>query len=193
MKISGIILAGGMSIRMGNNKALLTIGGLPMIERVSKVLSGVCQEIIIAGGNQSDMRYLGYPLVPDIYPGFGPLSGIHAGLVAAHNHYCFVSACDTPFLDERLISKLVSEAQGYDAVILKHQDYFEPLTSLYSKAFIEAAETSIKNGIYKVTNALSLIKWKAVTLNSEELTRYKKSLININTPTDYEEAKKLEK
>lgn len=193
MQISGIILAGGRSYRMGRNKALMDLDGLTLIERVARVLSGVCQEIIIAGGNSAELEQLGYPLVPDIHPGCGPLSGIHAGLMAARNRYSFVSACDTPFLDERLISKIISLADGYDAVILKHGDYFEPLSSLYSKDFIKAAETSVKNGVYKVTAALSLVRWKAVPVDAAGMPDLEKYLFNINTPRDYEEAKKYHK
>ncbi|MCL6612456.1 MAG: molybdenum cofactor guanylyltransferase [Peptococcaceae bacterium] len=191
MKITGIILAGGKSNRMGTNKALLELGGLTLIERVARVLSGTCSEIIIAGGGAKELAHLGYQVVPDIYSGCGPLSGIHAGLTAARNRYSFVAACDIPFLDEKLIYRLVSEAEGYDAVILKHGDYFEPLSSLYSKALIEAAETSIKKGVYKVTAVLSLVKWKPVTVDSASIPDLEKSLFNINTPRDYENAKKL--
>ncbi|MFZ5634473.1 MAG: molybdenum cofactor guanylyltransferase [Bacillota bacterium] len=191
MKVSGIILAGGKSNRMGTNKALLELGGVTLIERVARVMSGVCPEIIIAGGDPDELAHLGYPVVPDIYPGCGPLSGIHAGLVAARNRYSFVSACDTPYLSEKLIRKVVSEAEGYDAVILKEGEYFEPLCSLYGKAFIKAAETSVKNGVYKVTAALSQVNWKSVTVNPSDIPDLKKSLFNINTPRDYEEAKKI--
>lgn len=189
--VSGIILAGGRSCRMGRNKALMDLNGHTLIERVARVLSGVCGEIIIAGGNPAELEHLGYPLVPDIYPGCGPLSGIHAGLVAARNRYSFVSACDTPFLDEKLIRKIISGADSYDAVILKHGDYFEPLSSLYSKAFISAAEASVKNGIYKVTAALSLVRWKPVPVDPADIPELEKSLFNINTPREYEDAKKF--
>lgn len=193
MQISGIILAGGKSNRMGMNKALLELGGLTLIEKVVRVMSGACSEIIISGGNPANLEHLGYPVVPDTYPERGPLSGIHAGLVAARNRYSFVSACDTPFLDERLIRKIVSEACGYEAVILKHGEYYEPLSSLYSKAFISAAETSIKNGVFKVTAALSLVRWKTMNVEPAEMPGLEKSLFNINTPRDYEKAKKFRK
>lgn len=192
MKISGIILAGGKSNRMGQNKALLEIGGTSMIERVVRVMSGVCSEVLIAGGNEGELGHLGYPIVPDIYPGCGPLSGLHAGLSAARNRYSFVSACDIPFLSEELMRRIISEKDGCDAVILKHGEYFEPLFSLYGKTFIKAAETSVKNGVYKVTAALSLVKWKPYTVDFNDMPGIKKSLININTPKDYEEAKNIQ-
>lgn len=191
MAITGIILAGGKSSRMGKNKALLEVGGLTMIERVAGALSGVCSEIIIAGENSGSLEHLGYPTVPDIHPGCGPLSGIHAGLNAAKNLYSFVSACDIPFASQRLIERIIAERDGFDVVMLKEGGFLEPLFSLYSKAFIEAAEISIRNGVYKVTATLQHVKWKPVTLSPGEIPNLAKSLINVNTPMDYEEAKKM--
>ncbi len=190
MNISGIILAGGRSNRMGTNKALLKLGELTLIEGVALVMSGVCSEIIIAGGNEKDLEHLGYPIVRDTYPGCGPLSGIHAGLSVAKNRYGFVAACDIPFPDGSLMKKIISSAGEWDAVILQHGEYYEPLFSLYGKHFIKAAEESIKKGVYKVTAALSLVKWKPFAIDAGEIPYIKKSLFNVNTPGDYEEAKK---
>lgn len=191
MAISGIILAGGKSRRMGKNKALLEVGGLTMIERVAGVMSGVCSEIIIAGENSCSFEHLGYPMVPDIRPGYGPLSGIHAGLTAANNHFSFVIACDIPFPSEKLMKMIISEKDGYDVVMLKQGEYLEPLFSLYSKAFIEAAEKSFGNGVYKVTAAIQHVRWKPITVSPGEIPDLAKSLTNVNTPVDYEEAKKM--
>lgn len=191
MKISGIILAGGKSSRMGKNKALLEMGGLTIIERVAREISSVCSEVIIAGENSVSLGSLGYPVYPDIYPGCGPLSGIHAGLNSAGNWYSFVSACDIPFPSADLMKRIISEKDGYDVVMLKHGQFFEPLFSLYSKAFIKAAEISIEKGVYKVTTALDHVRWKTVEVSPEEIPAIKRSLTNVNTPLDYEEAKKL--
>ncbi|MHB8158124.1 MAG: molybdenum cofactor guanylyltransferase [Desulfocucumaceae bacterium] len=191
MDISGIILAGGKSTRMGKNKALLEIGGLAMIERVIRVVSPACTEIIIAGG-ENEFGHLGYPIVQDIYPGFGPLSGLHAGLSAAMNHYSFVTACDVPFLDGGLIKKMVMEIEeGYGAVILKAGEFLEPLFSIYGKEFVKAAESCILSGQYKVTAPLALVRWKTVTIDPEEIRDLNKLLLNVNTPDEYEKAKKV--
>lgn len=176
---------------MGKNKSLLEVGGLTMIERIARALSAVCSEIIIVGENSGSLEYLGYPIVPDIHPGYGPLSGIHAGLTAAKNPFSFVIACDIPFPSDKLMKIIISEMDGYDVVMLKQGEYLEPLFSLYSKAFIDAAEISIKNGVYKVTAALQHVKWKPVTVSPGEIPDLAKSLTNVNTPVDYEEAKKM--
>jgi molybdopterin-guanine dinucleotide biosynthesis protein A len=90
------------------------------------------------------------------------------------------------------MKKIIEEAGEFDAVILKAGEYFEPLFSLYSKAFIKAAEACLEKGIYKVTAPLSMVKWRAVHVDPHEIPGLKKSLMNVNTPQDYEEAKKIE-
>jgi len=192
VKISGIILAGGKSSRMGKNKALLEIDGLTLIERVAAIMSGVCSEIIIAGDSSGTLNRPGCRSVPDIYPGCGPLSGIHAGLSAAKNQYSFIAACDMPFVDEKLMRKIIDQVEdGYEAVILKTGKFYEPLFSLYGKGYMRAAETSIEKGIYKVTASLSLVRWKAVSVDVDEMPDLGKCLLNINTPGEYEEARKI--
>ncbi|MFZ5645185.1 MAG: molybdenum cofactor guanylyltransferase [Bacillota bacterium] len=193
MDISGIILAGGKSRRMGKNKAILEIGGVAMIERVAGVLSQVCSEIIIAGEN-SDVEQLGYLTVPDIFPGCGPLCGLHAGLLAAQNRYCFAAACDIPFLDAGLMKKIIGEIEeGYGAIMLRAGQFFEPLFSVYSKDYARAAEECIKKGRFKVTAPLDLIRWKEVTVTPQDLAELQKTLMNINTPEEYQRAKEFEK
>jgi molybdopterin-guanine dinucleotide biosynthesis protein A len=193
LNISGIILAGGKSSRMGVNKAFLQINGVKMIERVARILTRVCSEIIISG-DEKIYGNLGYKVVPDIHPGCGPLSGIHAGLLAAANRYSFVSACDIPYPDEKIIKKLAENPENCDAILLYLKDHLEPLFSLYGKGFAKAAETSILRGVFKVTDALSLIRWKKVIITSSAMVfDQKKTMANINNPFELEQAKKHKK
>lgn len=189
MDISGIILAGGKSRRMGKNKALLEIGGVPMIERVAGVVASVCPEVIIAGGS-SQLDIPGCRTVPDIYTGCGPLCGLHAGLMAASNRYSFVAACDIPFLDAGLMKRIIAEIEeGFDAVMLKTGQFFEPLFSVYSKDYATAAGECIKKGIFKVTAPLELVPWKEVAVSPRELAGLERALMNVNTPEEYQRAK----
>ncbi|MCL5057022.1 MAG: molybdenum cofactor guanylyltransferase [Actinobacteria bacterium] len=189
MDITGIILAGGKSSRMGENKALLEIDGITIIERVAGVVASVCPEVIIAGGsNRLDIP--GCRTVPDIYPGCGPLCGLHAGLTEAGNRYSFAVACDIPFPDAGLMKRIIGEIEeGCAAVMLKTGPFFEPLFSVYSKDFAKAAEECIKKGIFKVTAPLELVPWKEVAVSPKELAGLERALMNVNTPEEYERAK----
>ncbi|HBV96097.1 MAG TPA: molybdenum cofactor guanylyltransferase [Desulfotomaculum sp.] len=191
MDITGIILAGGKSRRMGKDKALLEIGGVTMIERVAGVVASVCTEVIIAGGS-NQLNIPGCRTVPDIFPGCGPLCGLHAGLTAAGSRYSFAAACDIPFLDAGLMRRIIAEIEeGYDAVMLKTGQFFEPLFSVYSRDYARAAEECIKKGIYKVTAPLELVSWKEVAVSPEELAGLERALMNVNTPEEYRKAREI--
>ncbi|ACV64221.1 molybdopterin-guanine dinucleotide biosynthesis protein MobB subunit [Desulfofarcimen acetoxidans DSM 771] len=190
MNISGIILAGGKSSRMGTNKALLDIDGIPLIERVARIIAPVCSEIIIAGGDEKTYGHTGYKIIPDIYPGCGPLSGIHAGLLSAKHFYSFVAACDIPYPNVQTIQLLTKSIEDYDVVMLSIQNHLEPLFSIYSKNFAAVAETALKQGIYKIIDLIPLTRWKTFELQTSDMIfDQQKNLMNANTPEDFKKAK----
>ncbi|NTW05548.1 MAG: molybdenum cofactor guanylyltransferase [Peptococcaceae bacterium] len=193
MEITGIILAGGKSTRMGCDKAFLDLGGLRLIEKVAKVLSLVCREIIISGNSQDEqLNTLGYPVIEDIHANCGPLAGIYTCLSAAKTQYSFVTACDMPFIEENIIARIIREANGFDAAVMKHRECLEPLFSLYSKNFIPAAEKSIITGNYSVTATLKQVRWKPIVFHPQEIPFFDRKIMNINNPYDYHLAKRLE-
>ncbi|HEY8393934.1 MAG TPA: molybdenum cofactor guanylyltransferase [Thermaerobacter sp.] len=104
--ITGVILAGGHSRRMGRDKALLDLGGRPMIARVAEALGRVCAEVLVVDRDPDRYAFLGLPVVLDRKPGFGALSGLHAGLLALPRPYGLFVACDMPFLQPALLRYL---------------------------------------------------------------------------------------
>jgi molybdopterin-guanine dinucleotide biosynthesis protein A len=112
--------------------------------------------------------------------------------LAAHHRFSFVAACDIPFLDSRLIKKMISAIEDrYAAVVMKTGQYYEPLFSIYSREFALPAENCLQKGIYRVTAPLSLVRWKAVEVDPGEFPDLQKWLLNVNTPEDYEKAKRF--
>lgn len=109
MNITGIILAGGQSRRMGRDKALLEIGGVPVVSRVAAELSRVAGRIAVVSSREEDYRFLGVPVIPDpeAFAGMGPLAGIRAGLAWAGTEWCVVCACDLPFASAETIRVLL--------------------------------------------------------------------------------------
>ncbi|MFQ5343261.1 MAG: molybdenum cofactor guanylyltransferase [Anaerolineae bacterium] len=116
-RISGIILAGGASRRMGQDKAFLQVGGELLIDRVLKAVRAVADDIIIV--TNSPEKYAGYParLIRDAYPGTGALGGIYTGLLAAEHSCGIVVACDMPFLKVDLLQYMAGQIEQYDVVI----------------------------------------------------------------------------
>ncbi|MEW6423416.1 MAG: molybdenum cofactor guanylyltransferase [Bacillota bacterium] len=188
---SAAVLVGGKSRRFGYNKAFLKIGRDHLIENITARLKSIFQEVLLVGSDPAPYRFLGLPLVADVYPGCGPLAGVHAALLAAAAPYVFVTACDMPFLDLKLVSFMVKSAQGYDAVVPRVNEYLEPLYAVYGKGCLPAVETSLKDGQWKITAFFSMVRVKYI--EQAELAHFnlEKVFFNINTPKDAKKALEL--
>lgn len=131
--MTAIILAGGKSSRFGKDKAFITIRGSSLIKKQVKILKKVFKKIIIVTNNPDKFKIRGVKVIRDLVPGLGPLSGIHAGLLASTTNYNFVVGCDMPFLNPGLIKYMISKANGFDIVVPKLKKGCETLFAIYSK------------------------------------------------------------
>lgn len=176
-RLSAIILAGGYSSRMGQNKAELSFHGVSLLQyQVNKLRSLGIEDILIAGypGGPDGCRY-----VPDVYPHRGPLSGIHAGLLAAKEPRALVLAVDTPLVPESLLKELI-EAHKAGITIVSCGGELEPLLGVYDKALARDCEELLRSA------ATSLRKlFQKVWVTTVEYRGDPAFLINCNTPEDY--------
>lgn len=188
---SAAVLVGGESRRMGYNKAFLKLGQNNLIESITSKLKIIFSEVFLVSGDPAPYRSLGLPIVIDVYKECGPLAGIHAALLAATSPYVFVTACDMPFLDLKMISFLVAYGPGYDVVVPRPDKYLEPLCAVYSKSCLPVIELCLKSGQDKVTAFFSKVRTKYV--EEEELWGFdvKRAFVNINTTKDISKARKL--
>jgi len=190
--VTGAILAGGRSSRLGTDKALVTVGGKPLIERVADALTAVCEHVILVTGRPETYAFLGLPTVSDLYPGRGPLAGIHAALWHASTPLVFMSACDMPFVTAELVRLALSRSEGYDAVVPYPDGQAEPLQGLYHRRCLIAIEESIAAGQTSVRGFLDRIAVRR--LERPEIQRIgDPSLIffNLNTASDLARAEAL--
>jgi molybdopterin-guanine dinucleotide biosynthesis protein A len=186
MKVSGIVLAGGRSSRMGKDKTLLSINAETLIERTVKELSKAVDEIIIASNQECKYNIPGTVEIPDVFPGMGPLGGIHAGLLAAKYPLSFVVAADMPFFTANLAAYLLSKSKGYDVVAPEISGCWEPLCAVYSRTCLEAIENSLAADVRKVYGFYSNVR--VLKVSEEELTNMGTAedvFSNLNTPEDY--------
>ncbi|MBQ4900101.1 molybdenum cofactor guanylyltransferase [Paenibacillus sp. Marseille-P2973] len=156
--MTAIILAGGRSSRMGSNKALLPLQGIPVIERLVRELDTVVGRVIIAGGNQPEAySYLGKEIFSDVYPGAGPLAGLHAGLTAAETPWSLAVACDMPFASREVFEWLVErvrtaeKSSGPEAIIPVVQGRVQPLLAAYRRNVLTGLEKELQAGSLKMT------------------------------------------
>ena len=117
--LTGIVLAGGASRRMGRDKAFLDLGGRPLIARVIERLASVCAEVLVVAGDVEPYGELGVRLVEDRFRGVGVLGGLHAGLEAAAHELTLAVGCDMPFLRPDLLRAFARWADGFDVAILR--------------------------------------------------------------------------
>jgi molybdopterin-guanine dinucleotide biosynthesis protein A len=184
--ITAVILAGGVSSRMGSNKALLTVEGAPLIEKIYLTLAQLFREVVLVTNTPEEYAFLPCPMVADRYPGVGPLAGLHAGLMASSSDRIFLTACDTPFLNPDVIRMICSDDGGYDAVVPVSRGGKEPLQALYGLRCLTMVEQALERGDWKLLNLLDRVQTRFVT--REELTAIpdaELSFCNVNTPEEY--------
>jgi molybdopterin-guanine dinucleotide biosynthesis protein A len=194
---TGIILAGGSSARLGQNKALVRVAGRSLIERVIDVLYSLVSDVVLVtrGCSLAEtelLAYLGLPIVADAYSGVGTLGGLHAGLSAIDSEYGLVVGCDMPLINADLLRYMISQSRGYDVVMPRVGKYHEPLHALYARRCVPALERSILAGQRRILHALAELRIRYI--EEAELDRYdpdRLSFFNVNTPEDLERARSL--
>ena len=190
--MTGAILAGGESKRLGANKAFVEVGGVVLIERVLSVLRGIFEEVFIVTVRPELYTHLGCPVHTDLLPGNDSLGGLHAALSYASADGCFLCACDMPFLNPRLIHYLVELSSGADVVIPKSADGFQALHAVYSKRCLPAIEANIAAGQLKLIGFHPQVSVRVVEGRElEDLNPQGRSFFNINRMEDLEEARSL--
>jgi molybdopterin-guanine dinucleotide biosynthesis protein A len=144
--LTGFVLAGGKSTRMGRDKATLTLAGRTLLDYALAVLRQVAPEVCILGSRRLYSGY-GAPVIEDIYRDCGPLGGIHAALTHTRTDYNLIIAVDTPFLSPEFLSWMAQRAIGSGAVVATPEiaGYRQPLCSVYSRQFLPLAEKALRS------------------------------------------------
>ena len=190
--MTGVILAGGQSRRMGRSKLFIDIGGIPMFERVYRVCEKIFTEIIIVANDSEPFRHYDVRVVPDIIPGKGPLGGIYTGLVHASQDHCFCVAADMPCLNIRLIRHMIERSAEGDVIIPETSDGRHPLHAIYAKGCRKPIETLLSRGDLKIVDFFGEVT--VIYVPEGEIRQYDpllRSLINVNTEDDLDNVREL--
>jgi molybdopterin-guanine dinucleotide biosynthesis protein A len=189
-QVAGFILAGGASSRMGRDKALLELGGVPLIVRTARLVESVVGSATVVGDSAA-FRALGLRTIADDWPGAGPLGGIATALRASSAPWSLVVACDLPYLTKPWLEYAVARALASqaDAVIPMNATGTEPLCAVYHQRAEPGIRRPLAIGNRKVKDAIESLRveiiepaeWKAF---DSEGYLFK----NMNSPEDYEEA-----
>jgi len=196
LDISCVVLAGGKGLRLGQDKALETIGNKSLLHWVVSYLSLFKSNIIIVTAEkQSLSQFTDCPelrIVTDAYLDKGPLAGIYTGLAASVSLYNLVVACDMPFLNYALLNYMLQISAGFDLVIPRLGDMVEPLHAVYSKTCLPPIQSLLEQGNLSVRGLFSLVRVRYV--EATEINRFDPehlSFFNINTKSDLQMAGEL--
>jgi len=188
--ITGVILVGGKSSRMGQDKAFLQLDGKPLIERLLAVFRDCFSQTILVGDNGQRFSNYDVPVVVDIYPG-SPLGGIYSGLYHATTSYIFVASCDLAYPGSAVIRQICSLKSGYDAVVPVLSHGYETLCAVYSKNCQPAMQAMLNGGNHRIFDLYPQINLRPVPYDElASVDQDGRAFLSVNTPDEFEAAKK---
>ncbi len=194
--VSAVVLAGGLSRRLGRDKAIEPLGGEPLIRRVLARVAQVADETVVVLNDASRAAEL--PLSEDVvpavdrYPGAGSLGGIFTGLEAARADWALVVACDMPFLNVPLLRLILSLRAGRDAVVPVIEGRPEPTHAVYSKVCLPHIERRLQANDLKISRFFEDVDVEYLPQRAvEELDADHLSFFNVNTEQDLERARRI--
>lgn len=192
-RVSGVILAGGKSRRMGGSpKALLPFGGRPLIEHIAETLRSVLSDCLVVTNTPELYASLDLPMVGDVFPEGGSLGGIYSGLRAASGDAALCVACDMPFLSASLVAHLAGRAAEADVVIPDAGGQLQTLHAVYGKACLPAMERRLRAGQLKIVGFFGDVRVLRVPADEvAQFTDPDAAFMNLNTPEDLARARAL--
>jgi molybdopterin-guanine dinucleotide biosynthesis protein A len=194
IEVTGIILAGGKSRRMGEDKRYLVVGEQTLLERGLGVIRSIFQEVLVVIAQDTPPLSVDARVIRDLLPDCGSLGGLYTGLMQATTPWIFVVACDMPFLDQAVISQFTSRRATADIVMAKLDARLHPMHALYGKRCLPALEQMIQARQLKIQEIVSQSSLRVQYVTEAELLTIDpswRSFQNVNSPSDLEAARSL--
>jgi molybdenum cofactor guanylyltransferase len=187
--MTGLVLVGGQSERMGRAKEMLTFRGETFFAHTVALLQNFCREIIVVSRPEQPLpERPGIKVITDEIPGQGPLGGLVSGLATSGDDWHLVLACDLPLLQSEILQLLIDNTPGVTAVVPRALGKLQPLAAAYSQACLTPARQVLASGKRSLTALLDKVPVKI--LEESDLRRVDEGLIsftNVNTAEEYEE------
>jgi molybdopterin-guanine dinucleotide biosynthesis protein A len=192
--VTGVLLAGGKSRRMGTDKRFLKLGGETLLQRALSVYERMFSEIIVVVAQSTpELGDIGHPIVRDLIPNCATLGGLYTGLSVARYPRIFAAACDMPFLNPTVIGHLL-EWHDDDVVMPKLASGLQPMHAVYSKACLPYFQQMMLMNNLSIQAVLESRELRIQLVPEEVLTTFDArllSFLNLNTPEDVELARIL--
>jgi molybdopterin-guanine dinucleotide biosynthesis protein A len=195
-RVAGVVVAGGQSRRLGEDKRKLRLwgdSGPMLLEHTLALIAPLCDELVVVLNDPQDWQHLPARLVPDAYADGGSLGGIYSGLAAVSKQHALVVAGDMPLLNPKLLAAMLSRPRDFDALVPRSPHVgvarnalnVEPLHAVYSKACLEPLRHTLEQGQRRIIAFLERVH--VVTIEPDELQMYDPyghAFLNINTPDE---------
>ncbi len=179
MDITGVVLAGGESSRMGEEKSLMQFRKQQLINFSISALQPYCSEILISSSKDIHQKF-SCRIIADEFQKIGPIAGIHSALKNSKTDYIIILPCDSPMVKPQFVQYLISQIEENDkAIVPQYQENKEPLFSIYHKSILAVVESQISNRDYRLTHLLDQVKAKVIEVTDRSC------FVNINTPEDF--------
>jgi molybdenum cofactor guanylyltransferase len=192
--VTGVLLAGGKSRRMGEDKRFLPIGETTLYEHSLAVLRSVFQTVVVVIAQDSPPLESDVPVWRDLIPGCGSLGGLYTGLKQAMTPSVFAVACDMPFLDPVTVRYFVKVQGEADLVMAKLQNGLQPMHALYHRRCLPVMESLIEARKLKIQQMADHPSLRVRLVTADELVGIDpagRSFYNVNTPADLRAARSL--
>ncbi len=184
-KITGIVLAGGRSSRMGEDKSLMKLNGKPLVEYSIDALKPLCDMVVISSGNMI-YDFTGCEVWPDELPDQAPIIGIYSCLKRSETEINIFLSCDMPLMSTSMIGFLVAKSAPFDITVPIHKNgKIEPLCGIYKKSSIGIIKEFIDKGNYRLNGCIRSASCQFIDVDSQIPCNTPNLFININTPTDF--------
>jgi len=184
MGITGIILAGGESSRMGSDKGLQNLCGKPLINYAIDAFTGLCSDIIISSSSSAYQEF-GFPVVKDEFPGIGPMGGIYSALRQSKTDNNLVLSCDLPFVSKELLSFILENASGFQVVVpWQGNRHYEPLCGFYRLSVLNQMSAYIQKENYKLPDLFEEININRLIINDSMYFYSENLFFNVNSKHD---------
>jgi molybdopterin-guanine dinucleotide biosynthesis protein A len=185
MSLTAIILSGGKSTRMGQDKGLMEINGKPMIQYVIDNITPVCSQIIISA-NQDTYKKFGYPVIKDDIADTGPAGGIVSSFPHSSNDKNLIISCDLPFVTPVFINILLNLSNKYEITIPELNGYIQPLCGIYLKDIYNRFKNIVEHGQSSMKNIIKEFNYRVVKEAEMNAIDLNHTLRNINSIKDFE-------
>ncbi len=190
--VSGFILAGGKSSRMVQDKALMQLGGGTLLAHALKRAQAATGNAWIVGSTEKFAAF--GPVVEDVYPGRGPLAGIHAALSGTRTQLNLITAVDMPFLQLDFLKYLITQARASQAAVVvpRAGGGLQPLCAVYRKDFAQVAQRSLSVGKNKIDTVFADVPTLVIEPAEWERSGFMEEMFrNLNTEQDWQEAQQM--